>query len=109
MWGENPQLGHFHGWGSSRWRKQGLDDGERLVPHGDTGVFRCDCWSRLLTLRWVSQGLFPAVLMPFVMGITWLRAKLGLLNLQRWGVIPTWVAGALAGSGEKPPGFLIAN
>lgn len=50
--GEETQLGHFHEWGSSRWRKQGLDVGGQWVPCGDTGVFCCECnatdWEQLL-------------------------------------------------------------
>jgi len=37
------QLEHFHRWGSSRWRKEGLDAREQWVPRSDTGVCCCEC------------------------------------------------------------------
>lgn len=55
-----------------------------------------------LTLWWVTQGVFPAVLVPFPMGTTWIRAKFGLWN----PLIPTWVAESwLTGGG--PPSFIL--
>lgn len=105
MWvKENLARTFFQGCGGSRWKKQGLDVGQQLVPHGDTSVCCCERSAtglgQLLESVVGHMGLVSGCPGAFSNGNNVFKSK-------AWSVEPldSHLEGSiLIGSGGNPPG-----